>query len=108
MNSYIKNLAKRIVENSAFDKKSNTLFVTNPGISADVLKALATKHNFKVGQTKSGDFVAIPLSYHEDEFNDKYVSQFDNFLDTFSFWKCSRIFSWVFTALTVSASIRSI
>jgi hypothetical protein len=84
MNSYIKNLAKRIVENSAFDKKSNTLFVTNPGISADVLKALATKHNFKVGQTKSGDFVAIPLSYHEDEFNDKYVSQFDNFLDTYT------------------------
>ena len=24
----------------------------------------------------------------------------------FSFWKCSRIFSWVFTALTVSVSMR--
>lgn len=84
INPYIKTLAKRIVENSAYDKETNTLFVTNPGISADVLRSLATKHNFKIGQTKSGDFISIPMSYHEDEFEDKYVSQFDSFLDTYT------------------------
>ena len=84
INPYIKTLAKRIVENSAYDKDTNTLFVTNPGISADVLRSLATKHNFKIGQTKSGDFISIPMSYHEDEFKDKYVSQFDSFLDTYT------------------------
>ena len=84
INSYIKTLAKRIVENSALDRETNTLFVTNPGISAEVLRSLAVKHNFKIGQTKSGDFISIPMAYHEDEFNDKYVSQFDSFLDTYT------------------------
>ena len=84
INPFIKSLAKRIVENSAYDRDTNTLFVTNPGISAEVLKSLATKHNFKIGQTKSGDFISIPMAYHEDEFKDKYVSQFDSFLDTYT------------------------
>ena len=84
--NYIKGLAKRIVENSYHDKSTNTLFVTNPGISAQLLKSLATKNNFKIGSTKSGEYISIPLSYKSNEFEDKYVSQFDAFLDTYTYF----------------------
>ena len=33
-NSYTKNLAKRITENSLVDPENGILFVTNPGISS--------------------------------------------------------------------------
>ena len=75
VNNYIKGLARRIVEHSYHDKETNTLFVTNPGISAKLLKSLATKNNFKIGSTKSGEYISIPLSYNPHEFEDKYVSQ---------------------------------
>lgn len=81
---FIKNLAKKIVENSSYDKSSNTLFVTNPGISVDVLKALAKKQGYRIGQVKTGEYISIPLNYKETDFEDKYVSQFDNFLDTYT------------------------
>ena len=84
--NYIKGLAKRIVENSYHDKTTNTLFVTNPGISAQLLKSLATKNNFKIGSTKSGEYISIPLSFKANEFEDKYVSQFDAFLDTYTYF----------------------
>ena len=84
--NYVKSLAKRIVENSSYDKGSNTLFVTNPGISAQLLKSLATKNNFKIGSTKTGEYISIPMSYKSDAFEDKYVSQFDNFLDTYTYY----------------------
>ena len=45
---YVKALAKRIVEHSSYDQDSNTLFVTNPGISAELLKRLAKKQGFRV------------------------------------------------------------
>lgn len=81
---YIKNLAKRIVEHSSYDKNTNTLFVTNPGISADILKGLAKKQGFRIGQVKTGEYISIPLNYHQEDLEDKYVSQFDNFLDTYT------------------------
>ena len=58
-NRLFKNLSKTLLENSAYDKNSNTLFVTNPGISYNTLKGLAKKHGFTVGQTKSGNYVSL-------------------------------------------------
>ena len=61
-NHLFKKLSKTLLENSAYDKETNTLFVTNPGISFDTLKGLAKKHGFAVGKTQSGNFVSIPLA----------------------------------------------
>ena len=59
----IKNLAKRIVENSQYDPENKTLFVAEPGISFQVLKNLAKRQGFTIGQVKSGEYVSIPASY---------------------------------------------
>ena len=81
---YVKALAKRIVEHSSYDQDSNTLFVTNPGISAELLKRLAKKQGFRIGQVKSGEYISIPLNYRQEDLDEQYVSQFDNFLDTYT------------------------
>lgn len=81
---YIKALAKKIVESSSYDQDSNTLFVTNPGISAQLLKSLAKKQGFRIGQVKTGEYISIPLNYRQEDLDDKYISQFDNFLDTYT------------------------
>lgn len=85
-NKYIKSLAKRIVENSRYDKQSDTLFVTNPGISPEVLKSIAIKNNFKIGQTASGEYISIPRGVSGDFFKDKILSQFDNFMDSYTLY----------------------
>ena len=74
-----KSLAKRIVENSYHDRENNTLFVTNPGISFDVLKGLAKKHNFTVGQTNTGEYVSIPLAYKHSALDGEDFSIYDDF-----------------------------
>ena len=78
-------LAKTIVENGFYDRDTNSLFISNPGISFDVLKGLARKRNFTVGQTASGEFVSIPLSkkYTGDG---KGLSLYDDFLDTYTLY----------------------
>ena len=81
---YVKALAKRIVEHSSYDQDTDTLFVTNPGISAELLKSLAKKQNLRIGQLKTGEYISIPLNYRQEDLDDKYVSQFDNFLDTYT------------------------
>ena len=82
--TYVKDLAKRLVENTKYDKESNTLFVTNPGIAPDVLKAIAIKNNFKIGQTKTGEYISIPRGMSGDFFKDKIISQFQNFMDSYT------------------------
>ena len=81
-NEYLKNLAKRIVETTAYDPDSNTLFVSNPGISAEVLKSLAKKHNFTIGQIGSGEYVSIPGSFKYTK--DEALRLYDDFLDTYT------------------------
>lgn len=85
-NRLFKTLSKTLLENSAYDKDSNTLFVTNPGISYNALKGLAKKHNFTVGQTKSGNYVSMPLATKYNDFNENYVSLYDSFMDTYTYY----------------------
>lgn len=81
-----KSLAKRIVENSYHDKENDILFVTNPGISFDVLKGLAKKHNFCVGSTTNGEYVSIPLSYKYNNLNNDDFSIYDDFMSTYTYY----------------------
>lgn len=95
---YLKNLAKRIVETTAYDPDSNTLFVNNPGISAEVLKSLAKKHNFTVGQIGSGEYISIPGSFKYTK--DEALSLYDDFLDTYTiFSKNYEMLQKIYTTL---------
>ena len=85
-NSTFKSISKTLLENSAYDKDSNTLFVTNPGISYNTLRGLAKKHGFTIGQTKSGNYVSIPLSAKYNDFNENYVSLYDSFMETYTYF----------------------
>lgn len=85
-NSTFKSISKTLLENSAYDKNSNTLFVTNPGISYNTLRGLAKKHGFTIGQTKSGNYVSIPLSAKYNDFNENYVSLYDSFMETYTYF----------------------
>ena len=83
-----RSVSKTLIENSAYDRDTNTLFVTNPGISYDVLKGLAKKHGFTIGQTKSGNFVSIPLSqkYRNVTDRDSYIGLYDSFMETYTYY----------------------
>ena len=80
-----KAFAKRFVENSFHDRETNTLFVTNPGISFETLKSLAKKHNFTVGKTKSGEYVSIPIEYKYSG-QAKDISLYDDFLSSYTYY----------------------
>lgn len=80
-----KKLAKHIVENSYLDRENETLFITNPGISFDTLKSLSKKHNFSIGQTSSGEYISIPVSYKYTG-EDKNLSLYDDFLATYTYY----------------------
>lgn len=79
-------LAQEIVETTAYDPESNSLFVANPGISYETLKQLAKKHNFTLGSTESGEFVSVPLSYKYHDFAKDPISLYDDFLSTYTFY----------------------
>jgi hypothetical protein len=88
-NHLFKKLSKTLLENSAYDKETNTLFVTNPGISFDTLKGLAKKHGFAVGKTQSGNFVSIPLAdkYRTSGYdNNDYIGLYDSFMETYTYY----------------------
>lgn len=87
-NHLFKKLSKTLLENSAYDKETNTLFVTNPGISFDTLKGLAKKHGFAVGKTQSGNFVSIPLAdkYRTSGYDSDYVGLYDSFMETYTYY----------------------
>ena len=76
-----KSVIKTLLENSAYDEQTKTLFMSAPGISFTGLKALAKKHNFTIGSTQSGEYVAIPTSF---KYSNEDVSLYDNFLDTYT------------------------
>lgn len=78
----IKNLAKRIVENSQYDPENKTLFVAEPGISFQVLKNLAKRQGFTIGQVKSGEYVSIPASYKYTK--NEALQLYDDFLNTYT------------------------
>ena len=85
-NNWLKGVAKRIVEGSHYDQETNTLFATNVGISPEVLRGLAKKNNFRIGQTKSGDYISIPLSIPSSAVKDMYVSMYDSFMDSYTYY----------------------
>lgn len=76
-----KSVIKTLLENSAYDEQTRTLFMSAPGISFTGLKALAKKHNFTIGSTQSGEYIAVPTSF---KYNNEDVSLYDNFLDTYT------------------------
>lgn len=81
VSSKAKQIAKLITENGFHDKETDTLFLAEPGISFSVLKALSKKHNFSLGQTKSGQYISIPTSMkHTSEMFELY----DDFLSTYT------------------------
>lgn len=84
-NRLARQLAETVVNNGFHDKETNTLFITNPGISFDVLKGLAKKHNFTIGQTDSGEFISIPVSQKYSGLKDDF-SLYDDFLQTYTFY----------------------
>ena len=78
-----KRIAKLMTENGFYDQNSETLFISNPGISFDVLKGIAKKHNFTIGQTRSGEYISIPTAFkHTREMFELY----DDFLSTYTFF----------------------
>lgn len=84
-----KTISKTLLENFTYDydKGSNTLFVTNPGISYDVLKGLAKKHGFTIGQTKSGNYVSVPLSQkYSNTDSNEFVGLYDSFMETYTYY----------------------
>lgn len=85
-NTWLKGIAKRIVEGSYYDKETNTLFATNVGISPEVLRGLAKKNNFRIGQTKSGEYISIPLSMPQSAAKDMFVSMYDSFMDSYTYY----------------------
>ena len=84
-NNLSKKLAETVVNNGFHDKDTNTLFLTNPGISFQALKGLAKKHNFTIGQLDTGEFVSIPISqkYNPDTSDFRL---YDNFLASYTFY----------------------
>lgn len=80
-----KKLAEHIVKDGYHDKETDTLFLTNPGISFESLKALAKKHNFTIGKTKDSEYVSIPTSYKYKD-TDQGISLYDNFMDTYTYY----------------------
>jgi len=86
-NKLFKSLSKTLLENSAYDKDTDTLFVSNPGISYEVLRGLAKRHGFAIGKTKSGNFVSIPLSQkYSNTADDNYIGLFDSFMETYTYY----------------------
>lgn len=79
-------LAERFVKNSYHDKETDTLFLSNPGISFTGLKALAKKHGFTIGQTKSGNFVSIPTAFKYSKNDFDTVSMYDDFMSTYTYY----------------------
>lgn len=79
-------LAETVVNNGFHDRETNTLFLPNPGISFDVLKGLAKKHNFTVGQTQSGEFVSIPISQKYKPLKSDDFRLYDDFLQSYTFY----------------------
>lgn len=78
-----KKAAQLVLENGGgfIDRDNQTLFATAPGISFEVLKSLARKHQFTIGKTRTGQFISIPTSF-------KHTSQmfelYDDFLSTYT------------------------
>lgn len=85
-NNFIKGLAKRIVENGYHDKENDILFITNPGISFETLKSLAKKHNFTVGQTKSGEYVSIPTSFKYQKSGLEDFNLYEDFSEKYTYY----------------------
>jgi hypothetical protein len=83
-NKLFKGFAQKFVENSLYDRDSGTLFLTNPGISFQNLKALAKKHNFTIGKTKEGEYVSIPTEFKYSKSELDSVSLYDDFMNTYT------------------------
>ena len=80
----VKRLAKYITEQTYYDKDSNTLFATNPGISYETLRGLAKKRGFTVAQVKDGDVVSVPAKFKHMPFDQETSALYDNFVNTYT------------------------
>ncbi len=83
--SFTRRLAETFTRTTSYDQESNTLFSTNPGMSYDVLKGLAKKHNFHVGRTDQGEYISIPVS-NKYAGEGEYVNFYDNMLDKYTWF----------------------
>lgn len=83
-NNLIKKLAKYITEQTYYDKESNTLFATNPGISYETLRGLAKKRGFTIAQVQEGDTVSVPGKYKYLPFDQETAALYDNFVNTYT------------------------
>lgn len=81
--SFLHNLAKKISKNTILDTETDSLFVTNPGISFETLKGLAKNNGFYIGQTSKGEYISIPATYKYFE-ND--LNLYDNFMNTYTMY----------------------
>lgn len=82
----VKKLAKYITEQTYYDKDSNTLFATNPGISYETLRGLAKKRGFTVAQVKEGDVVSVPARFKHMPFDQETSALYDNFAKTYTYY----------------------
>lgn len=82
----VKRLAKYITEQTYYDKDSNTLFATNPGISYETLRGLAKKRGFTVAQVKEGDVVSVPARFKHMPFDQETSALYDNFAKTYTYY----------------------
>ena len=74
--------AKYISENALYDNDTETLFLSNPGISFDVLKSLSKKRNFTIGTLADHEYVSIPTRMkYEDE-----ISLYDDFMASYTYY----------------------
>lgn len=85
-NNLVKKLAKYITEQTYYDKDSNTLFATNPGISYETLRGLAKKRGFTVAQVKEGDVVSVPARFKHMPFDQETSALYDNFAKTYTYY----------------------
>ena len=82
----VKKLAKYITEQTYYDKETNTLFATNPGISYETLQGLAKKRGFTVAQVKEGDVVSVPAKFKYMPFDQETASLYDDFVNTYTYY----------------------
>ena len=85
-NNLAKQLAETVTKDGYYDKETNSLFLTNAGISFEVLKGLAKKYSFTIGQTETGEFVSIPVSEKYSKLQSSDYSLYDDFLSSYTFY----------------------
>lgn len=83
---FFNKVAKKMFESGYVDHNQEALFLTNPGISFDVLKGLAKKHNFTIGQTKDFEYISVPTSFKPYALDPDKLSLYDDFMKSYTYY----------------------